>query len=156
MSFEVRPIGIVTRPGGESAPGAFFDPDQESIIVIDPVLEAALTGIEEYSHLIVLFWLDRAERPEASPALRRPEGREEMPEVGLFATRSPNRPNPVGMACPRLLPREGNRLVVRGIDAWDQTPVIDIKGYTPRDDIRADATVPAWLNRLWELHDAER
>ena len=52
--------------------------------------------------------------------------------------------------------RDGNRLHVRGIDAWDGTPVVDIKGYAPRDDIRADAKVPKWLDRLWKTHDEER
>jgi tRNA (Thr-GGU) A37 N-methylase len=88
--------------------------------------------------------------------LFQPDGRDDLPSVGLFATRTPRRPNPVGMACPRLIRRDGNRLVVRGIDAWDGTPVVDIKGYAPRDDIRADAQVPDWLARLWKTHDEER
>jgi tRNA-Thr(GGU) m(6)t(6)A37 methyltransferase TsaA len=154
--FEMRPIGAVTRPGSEATPGVFYDPDQESVIVIDPNWESALTGIEEYSHLVVLFWLDRAERAERAPELFQPDGRDDLPSVGLFATRTPRRPNPVGMACPRLIRRDGNRLVVRGIDAWDGTPVVDIKGYAPRDDIRADAQVPDWLARLWKTHDEER
>jgi tRNA (Thr-GGU) A37 N-methylase len=77
-----------------------------------------------------------------------------MPEVGVFATRSPRRPNPIGIACPRLLRREGNRLVVSGLDAWDGTPIIDLKGYAPRDECRPDATVPDWLTALWRSHDA--
>jgi len=154
--FDVRPIGIVNRSGSDSIPGVFFDPDQEFVIVIDPLWESALAGIEEYSHLVVLFWLDRAERPEKAPELFQPDGRDDLPSVGLFATRTPRRPNPIGMACPRLIRRDGSRLYVRGIDAWDGTPVIDIKGYAPRDDIRADATVPEWLNRLWKTHDEER
>jgi len=154
--FEVRPIGVVTRPGSDTTPGVYFDPDQESVIVIDPVWEPTLTGIEEYSHLIVMFWLDRAERAESAPELFQPDGRDDLPSVGLFATRTPRRPNPIGMACPRLIRRDGNRLLVRGIDAWDGTPVVDIKGYAPRDDIRADAQVPDWLIRLWKTHDEER
>ena len=116
--FAVRPIGMIARPGSDATPGAFFDPDQESVIVIDPIWESALTGIEEYSHLVVLFWLDRAERAESAPELFQPDGRDDLPSVGLFATRTPRRPNPIGMACPRLIRRDGNRLVVCGIDAW--------------------------------------
>ena len=156
QQFNVRPIGIVHRPGSDAIPGLFFDPDQESVIVIDSLWESALTGIEEYSHLVVLFWLDRAERPENAPELFQPDGRDNLPSVGLFATRTPRRPNPIGMACPRLIRRDGNCLHVRGIDAWDGTPVVDIKGYAPRDDIRADAQVPKWLDRLWKTHDEER
>ena len=79
-----------------------------------------------------------------------------MPEVGAFATRTPQRPNPIGLATPRLLRRDGLTLWVIGFDAWPGTPILDLKGYTPRDDVHADATVPDWLQRLWSLHDDER
>src|SRR3954447_14337795 len=154
--FDVRPIGIVNRSGSDSIPGVFFDPDQESVIIIDPVWESALAGIEEYSHLVVLFWLDRAERPESAPELFQPDGRDDLPSVGLFATRTPRRPNPIGTACPRLIRRDGNRLVVRGIDAWPGSPILDLKGYSLRDEFRPDAEMPAWLLALWAHHDAER
>jgi tRNA (Thr-GGU) A37 N-methylase len=91
--------------------------------------------------------LDRAQRPE---------GHAELPEVGLFATRSPRRPNPIGISAPRLLRREGDILWVSGIDAWPGTPILDIKGYAPRDDLRSDATVPAWLETLWASRDTAR
>lgn len=154
--FRVQAIGSVERPGDEVPEGdAFYDPDRETALVIRPRWEQALTGIEEYSHLIVLFWLDQAKRARA-PRLLRPEGRAELPSVGLFATRTPRRPNPIGISTPRLLRREGTTLWVRGIDAWPGTPIVDIKGYTPRDDHHPDATVPAWLLQLWEIHDRER
>jgi tRNA (Thr-GGU) A37 N-methylase len=57
---------------------------------------------------------------------------------------------------PRLLRREGTTLWVTGIDAWPGTPILDIKGYNPRDDLRPDATVPDWLAALWQAHDIER
>jgi tRNA (Thr-GGU) A37 N-methylase len=78
-----------------------------------------------------------------------------MPEVGLFATRTPQRPNPLDISAPRLIRRAGCTLWVSGIDAWPGTPILDIKGYAPRDDLRQDATVPDWLERLWSAHDAE-
>jgi len=155
---EFTPIGIVRRP--ETVPaedGQFVDMHADAVIEIDPQWEPGLTGLEGYSHLVVLVWLDRATpRDPASPLLQRPEGREEMPEVGFFATRTQRRPNPIGITCPRLVRRDGRRLHVDGIDAWDGTPVLDIKGYTPRDESRPEATVPAWLTALWALHDAER
>jgi RimJ/RimL family protein N-acetyltransferase len=86
----------------------------------------------------------------------RPEGRDELPEVGFFATRTPRRPNPIGIRCPRLIRREGANLHVTGLDAWDGTPVLDIKGYYPRDEQRPDAIVPKWLTELWQAHDTER
>jgi tRNA (Thr-GGU) A37 N-methylase len=70
--------------------------------------------------------------------------------------RAPQRPNPLDISAPRLLRRAGCTLWVSGIDAWPGTPILDIKGYAPRDDLRQDATVPDWLERLWSAHDAER
>ena len=130
-------------------------PATETALEILPRWEDALTGIEEYSHLFVIVWLDRVRRAR-KPRLHVPEGREGLPEVGLFATRTPRRPNPLGVSAPRLLRREGNVLWVTGIDAWPDTPILDIKGYAPRDDLRQDATVPDWLETLWTAHDAER
>jgi tRNA-Thr(GGU) m(6)t(6)A37 methyltransferase TsaA len=154
--FRVQPIGSVRRPGA-AAPDAdaFYDPWAETALDILPRWCGALNGIEEYSHLIVIFWLDRVRRARAAKPFR-PEGRAELPEVGLFATRSPVRPNPIGVSAPRLLRREGCTLWVSGIDAWPGTPILDVKGYAPRDDLRPEATVPEWLEALWALHDAER
>jgi tRNA (adenine37-N6)-methyltransferase len=154
--FRVQPIGYVRRPGApEPDPEAFYDPWAETALEILPRWEDALAGIEEYSHLFVIVWLDRARRAR-KPRVQVPEGRTELPEVGLFATRTPRRPNPLGVSTPRLLRRAGRTLWVSGIDAWPGTPILDIKGYAPRDDLRQDATVPEWLERLWSAHDAER
>ncbi|HYP60853.1 MAG TPA: TrmO family methyltransferase, partial [Thermomicrobiales bacterium] len=97
-----------------------------------------------------------ADRRRVAGEPMRPEGRDDAPEVGFFATRTPKRPNPIGIACPRLIGREGSKLHVTGLDAWDGTPVLDIKSYYPRDEQRPDATVPEWLTTLWRQHDAER
>ena len=154
--FRVQSIGTVRRPGaGEPVPGEFFDPWQESILEIDPRWAAGLDGLEEFSHLVVLFYLDRVARRRTVGKPRKPEDHAETPPVGFFATRTPKRPNPIGIACPRLIRREGNNLVVAGIDAWDGTPILDVKGDYPRDELRSDATVPGWLQRLWSSHDAD-
>jgi tRNA (adenine37-N6)-methyltransferase len=154
--FRVTPIGHVRGPGAAAFdPEAYFDPFAEATLEILPRWAEALTGIEEYSHLLVIFWFDRAQRAK-NPRMRVPEGRAGLPEVGLFATRTPRRPNPIGISAPRLLRREGCTLWVRGIDAWPGTPILDIKGYAPRDDLRPHATVPDWLESLWSAHDEER
>jgi tRNA (adenine37-N6)-methyltransferase len=151
--FRAQAIGQVRRPGPPPDAEAFFDPFAASTLEILPRWADGLDGIDGYSHLVVLVWLDRARRLRRGARLR-PEGSPDMPEVGVFATRSPRRPNPIGIACPRLLRRDGARLVVVGIDAWDGTPIIDLKGYAPRDECRPEATVPDWLTALWRRHDA--
>ena len=154
--FRAQAIGIVARPGSASTdPSAYYDPNLETALQILPRWEDAIDGIEGYSHLVVVFWLDRAKRARFARR-NRPEGRPELPKVGALATRTPQRPNPIGLATPRLLRRDGLTLWVSGIDAWPGTPILDLKGYTPRDDLHADATVPVWLQHLWTLHDDER
>lgn len=154
--FRAQAIGKVARlNSGSSDPGAYYDPHGETALEILPRWAEAMDGLEEYSHLIVVCWLDQARRARVARHLR-PEGRADMPEVGTFATRTPQRPNPLGISTPRLLRRNDLTLWVTGIDAWPGTPILDLKGYTPRDDLHLDATVPDWLQRLWALHDSER
>jgi tRNA-Thr(GGU) m(6)t(6)A37 methyltransferase TsaA len=154
--YRVQAIGSVARSGQEALDrDGYYDPDAETALQILPRWADALEGLEGYSHLIVVCWLDQAVRARQGYRLR-PEGRAEMPEVGALATRTPRRPNPVGLSTPRLLRRDGATLWVTGIDAWPGTPILDIKGYTPRDDVCPDVTVPDWLQRLWDIHDRER
>jgi tRNA-Thr(GGU) m(6)t(6)A37 methyltransferase TsaA len=124
-------------------------------IEIDAAWAEALDGIGEFSHIWVVWWLDRFEEPPASPRVH-PEGRQEMPEVGLFATRSPHRPCPIAITAVRLQEHDGTRLLVQGLDASPGTPVLDIKPYLRRGDLIPEATMPDWLERLWRIHDEER
>ena len=112
--------------------------------MVDPSLSEALDNLDEFSHIIVLYWIHR-HPPGQPPTKVHPMGKRELPLVGVFATRSPNRPNPIGKATVRLLERRGNILKVAGLDALDGSPVIDIKPYIPGYDSVADARVPPWV-----------
>ena len=115
-----------------------------SRIEIEPDLTEALDNLDEFSHIIVLFWMDRLAN---KPLLLKVHPRHDpnRPLVGLFASRSPHRPNSIGKTTARLLKRERNVLTVSGLDAIDGTPVIDIKPYQPDYDSPADARTPLWL-----------
>ena len=115
-----------------------------SDVVIDSSLAEALDNLEEFSHIIVIYWMHKSTTDSLPPKVH-PMGQGELPLVGLFATRSPNRPNPIGKATVRLLNRKGNILRVEGLDAIDGTPVIDIKPYIPGYDSVTDAKVPQWI-----------
>ena len=121
-----------------------------SELVFDPSFEDALDGLEEFSHVIVIFYMHRSQAWEHSMSKTHPQMRPELPLVGVFATRSPVRPNPLGMTVVRLLERKGNVLRVIGLDALDNTPVVDIKGYFSSDSA-AEAQVPAWVHKLHQL-----
>ncbi len=153
-----RAIGAVTagRPRPEQASLDEDGPEWVGTaeITIDPAWVDALDGIEEFSHIWVLWWIDRLVEPPTALHVH-PERRAELPLLGLFATRSPHRPFPVGLTAVRLLEREAGRLLVDGLDAFEGTPVLDIKPYLRRGDSVPDAGTPAWLERLWRMHDAE-
>lgn len=129
--------------------------DEVTRIEIDPALDGILDGTEEFSHLLVLWWADRNASRCPQHMKVHPMGRPDLPEVGIFATRSPMRPNPLLVTVVKLVARDGNVLEVTGLDAVDGTPVIDVKPMTPSDCPSADVRVADWLERaLRELAQA--
>jgi tRNA-Thr(GGU) m(6)t(6)A37 methyltransferase TsaA len=124
--FTVRPIGRVQSPlvstadaprqGDEGAPDAY--------LVLDPEVQAGLDGITVGAEIIILTWLHQADRT----VLRvHPRGDLSRPEAGVFSTRAPSRPNPIGLHRVRVLDIDGVRVQVSGLEAIDGTPVIDLK-----------------------------
>ena len=138
--INLKPIGTVRseikeREKGRTALAA-------ATIEIDPALNEALDNLDEFSHIIVIYWLHKSRRP--APMKVYP-GRHAHPHpVGVFASRSPDRPNPIGKSTVRLVRREGNILTVEGLDAIDGTPVLDIKPYIPGLDSVENAAAPPW------------
>jgi len=149
----LQPIGWVTE--GPACPPEPGWEERESVVVIEADWAAALDGIEDFSHVWLLWWLDLHDHPPETLRVH-PEGRREIPLVGIFATRSPRRPNPVAMTLVELLGRQDRRLRVRGLDACQGTPILDIKPYLRRGDSVPTATMPAWLDQLWAIHDQEK
>ncbi len=121
-----------------------------SDLILNEELSPALDGLEGFSHLFVLYWMHRI-RTSEKVLKARPRERQDMPLLGIFATRSPLRPNPLGLTIVELLNRKENVLTVRGLDAVDGTPIVDIKPYDSWD-MRREARMPEWWLRL----EAER
>jgi len=123
----------------------------ESEIHIDEVCAAGLQGLEDFSHVMVVFYLHEAQGFDpAKQLLRHPRGMEHLREVGVFAQRTKYRPNPIGVTSVELRSIRGNVAVVRGLDALDGTPVLDLKPYMPMFDRIDDARVPAWVGQFME------
>ena len=140
----LKAIGIV-RNKLKGLPDLDFDYQKAvSEIVIDRSLTEALDKLDEFSHIVVLYWMYHS-LPSQPPTKVHPKGNQELPLVGLFATRSPHRPNPIGKTTVRLLKRRDNILEVEGLDAIDGTPVVDIKPYLPGYDSPVNATTPQWV-----------
>ncbi|MBI9075103.1 MAG: tRNA (N6-threonylcarbamoyladenosine(37)-N6)-methyltransferase TrmO [Desulfatibacillum sp.] len=122
----------------------------ESEVEIDPGLEGILDGIEDYSHILVIFWPHLIPEDRRSLKQVHPMGRKDMPIKGIYATCSPARPNPILVSAVRLLERKDNILRVQGLDAVDGSPILDIKPFTLSYPDYERVTVPAWLDQLHE------
>lgn len=113
----------------------------------------ALTGLDGFSHLEVIFHFDRVAETEIETGARQPRGRVDWPKVGIFAQRGKNRPNRIGVTICELVSVEGTALIVRGLDAVDGTPVLDIKpvlkGFMPRGTVREPAWAAAIMRDYW-------
>jgi tRNA-Thr(GGU) m(6)t(6)A37 methyltransferase TsaA len=139
----LKPIGYVrTKAVGDEVK----DKTRTSQIVIDGRFSEAIEGMDGFSHIFVLFWLNQV---SGQPKILKvhPRGREDLPLLGVFATRTKLRPNPIGLTLVELLEVKGNALFVRGLDAFDETPVLDLK---PFDfwDMAENARVPEWWTKL--------
>ncbi|HLE74555.1 MAG TPA: tRNA (N6-threonylcarbamoyladenosine(37)-N6)-methyltransferase TrmO [Candidatus Bathyarchaeia archaeon] len=142
----LKPIGFVRT---EAVSDEVKDKGRISQIILRSELAEALEGIAEFSHLFVLFWLHEVTSEKRKTLKVHPRGREDLPLLGVFATRTKLRPNPIGLTLVELLKVEGNVLTVRGLDAFDETPVLDLK---PFDfwDMAKDVKVPRWWIKLEE------
>ena len=146
MTIVTQSIGWVRNEIEE--PMSYGWEDVVSEIVLNEDLAEALDGIEGFSHLTVLCWLHRVPPDKRAITKLHPRDRDDLPLVGVLATHTQYRPNPIGVQVVRLLKREGNVLRVKGLDAIHGTPVLDLKPYIPHYDAIPDAKLPDWVTRL--------
>ena len=150
--IKFKPIGLVHTKGSDAE--VREKGNLEGELEIYPEFAEGLQGVDGYSHLFVLVYFDRLRPEQIGPLQVKPRGLlrrgfklEELPLLGVFALDSPTRPNPIGLSLVRLVKREGNRLFVQGLDFFDGTPILDIKGYRPQ--YRTDSYVmPDWFRTL--------
>lgn len=137
MKGELRFIGIVEKAG-----------EQEAKVRIFPEFCAGLRSINDFSHIIILYWAHlRDNEKERSVLQVFPRRHAVNIEVGVFACRSPSRPNPICLCVVELMKVEECTLIVKGLDALEGSPLIDIKPYLPRADSIPNAHVPEWTWR---------
>ncbi|MAG91560.1 tRNA (N6-threonylcarbamoyladenosine(37)-N6)-methyltransferase TrmO [Candidatus Woesearchaeota archaeon] len=141
--INLKPIGFVKNDVKEPRFGNFADEISE--IIVDEKFTEALNGIDDYSHIIIVYWMDKVKEHVIT---HRPQGKPEVPVVGIFSCRCPQRPNPIAITTVRLIGHEGNKIKVKGLDILDGTPVIDIKPYWPQYDKVDDGKIPDWVNKL--------
>ena len=151
-----EPIGYVRVNASDDEVKALWDEGLVSMIEILPQYKDALNGLKGFSHIIILYHMHKVTEDQRKTLKVRPRRLlkygfklEELPLVGVFATDSPHRPNPIGLSIVELLNIEGLTLTVKGLDAYDGTPVLDIKPYTPPRIVEIKS-LPSWYIKLLE------
>jgi tRNA-Thr(GGU) m(6)t(6)A37 methyltransferase TsaA len=133
-TFQMKPIGVIKKK------------DQSTFIEIYEKFRDALLGLERNSHIIVLMWFHENDTKRKRETLQvHPMGNKANPLTGVFATRSPMRPNPIALFSCNVIGIEGRRIYVKSIDAFDGSPVLDIKPYVPRIDSISRAKGPKFI-----------
>lgn len=166
LPVDIRPVGYVRSSLQEAVPSMTdldSDPEERmrkirerhrriktqiADLVILPELGEILEGIEEFSHIVVLYWAHQVPEQRRDLLQVHPMGRKDLPLKGIFATRSPSRPNPILLSTVKLLAREGNELRVLGLEALNGSPILDIKPYVRDFDGAENAITPRWLEQL--------
>lgn len=143
----MTPIGVVHNDRLDPANSDNWGAVVSTIVVDERFGEQSLVGLADYSHVDVIFHFDRAIEREDYRAVRRPRGRADLPEVGVFAERGPRRPNRLGVTTAEVISAEGRTLRVRGLDAVDGTPVLDLKP-TMQEFLPAAVRQPEWVSAL--------
>ena len=149
QAVELTPVGVVKSPVTDASTINNWG-NVISEIHMSEHLTSGLNGLDDWSHIIVIFLMHETAYNEAQHLVHRPRNRADMPELGIFAQRSRNHPNLIGITAVRLLGIENHIVRVRGLDAIDGTPVLDIKPYGPVYDGVNDPLVPSWFIRLMQ------
>jgi tRNA-Thr(GGU) m(6)t(6)A37 methyltransferase TsaA len=138
-SFRLNPIGTVKHQG------------KQTFLEILPQYAPALDGLAGFSHVWVLYWFHETDTPEDRATLKvHPRRDPTNPLTGVFATRSPVRPNLIGLTACRILKVEGNTVEVADLDAKDGSPIVDLKPYIPKGDSIPEAATPDWVKKIYQ------
>jgi tRNA-Thr(GGU) m(6)t(6)A37 methyltransferase TsaA len=136
MEFKMRPIGHVQKS------------EDQTFVLLDKAYEPGLLGLDGFSHVYVFWWFHKNDTAEKRATLQvHPRGDRKNPLTGVFATRSPRRPNLIALTLCKIVAVKDNVVEVEKIDAFDSTPVLDMKPFLPGYDTADDAKVPDWVGR---------
>jgi len=155
MSFDIEPIGRVTAARTEAIDD-YWGGEKACIELAERFAPDSLQGLEDFSHVEILFVFDRVDSAKVTVGARHPRNNRDWPAVGIFAQRGKNRPNRIGSTVCRMVRRDGRQLFVTELDAIDGTPVLDIKPvmseFLPRESVRQPTWSRALMADYWKTH----
>jgi len=146
MKIELNPISFVQNEITERMDAQWGN--VISTISLPAEYSGAFKGLENFSHVIIVTYLHEAQFEAEKHLLRNPRNDKKYPQVGIFAQRAKNRPNPIGITAVEIEEIHNDNLVVKGLDAINGTPVLDLKPYFPEYDEKKNAKVPQWVSEL--------
>jgi tRNA-Thr(GGU) m(6)t(6)A37 methyltransferase TsaA len=132
-TLSLVPIGVVKRSG------------ERTFLVLGQEFAPGLVSVGDFSHTMVFYWCDRNDTPEKRAFLQGYRQGKANPLTGVFATRSPARPNPIAITTCRIIQVKDNIVEIEWIDAFDDSPILDLKPYIPRNDSFPNAKIPVWV-----------
>jgi len=147
MGFEIAPIGVVRSPRKDLSDD-FWGAVEAAIVLDDGFGAEAFYGLGDFSHVEVLFLMDRVDPAKVERGARHPRERTDWPLVGIFAQRGKARPNRIGLTRAAIVGVEGRVLKVRGLDAIDGTPVLDVKPWMEEFAPIGATRQPDWAGEL--------
>jgi tRNA-Thr(GGU) m(6)t(6)A37 methyltransferase TsaA len=148
-TYRVAPVAVVSSTRTEVVDDG-WDDVTTTISLLPPFTEEAVRGLRDFSHVEVIYLFDRVDPDAVHTGARRPRGNPDWPEVGVFAQRVKNRTNRIGLSTCEILGVDGNQIRVRGLDAVDGTPVLDLKPYMEEFGPRTPVRQPSWSRELME------
>ncbi len=148
FQFSLVPIGRVVSSRSQPLDDRWDEVTSQIVLDRGQLDPSAITGLTDFSHIEVVFVFDRVDTAEIETAARHPRGNPRWPSVGILAQRAKNRPNRIGITCCALTGVDGLTVTVRGLDAIDGTPVLDIKPYMEQFAPRGTVRQPAWSHEL--------
>jgi tRNA-Thr(GGU) m(6)t(6)A37 methyltransferase TsaA len=143
----LEPIGVVRSPRTDVGYSDGWGGVVARVELRPELGTESLTGLADFSHVDVVYWFDQVRRRPSYAGLSHPRGRADLPMIGVFAARGPNRPNPIGVSACAIVAVGDTWVEVRGLDAVDNTPVLDLKPLMPRL-LPTRVTEPAWSAEL--------
>ena len=147
MSIEVFPVGYVHSSRRDRSDDG-WDEVESYIELTEDFSTETLVGLEEFSHVLVVFSMHEVDKGSIVTGSRRPRNRGDLPRAGIFAQRGSGRPNRLGVTVSRLIKIEDTRLYLRGLDAIDGTPVLDLKPWMIEFGPRGEVHQPEWVSNL--------